>query len=397
MRISFVENISEVKHPLTGTSRLKMSNPDGNPEPGSDAIHAGYTPEQGILSRMREWTDVFGWLRLVRVLRIAGSPIALGIVALTLAVWATGLWALELVVFGDSAAGPPSSASGWIRVLHAFDAMLRNYLAAIPSSLLGGGRLNDSAPSGGTLGIVMFVVWSLLVWTTTLLYLVRQGGLLTAGRHLDHSKMALRSAMNRTPQAWFVAAMPLVCGLLIGCFIIVIALVSRITMGIMWIELIFAVGIAIVALLGGILLFGANFAVPLGWAALINEPQADALDSLSRGLEYLYRRPLQLAVYLAVATFPSVVAVWLSANVATAASRLAARMLSIVGASQDVPQMTEYLLSQFPTVVAITVASGMVGGIYLLLRSDAGGQEVEDIWMDEAESTTSLPELTTSE
>ena len=55
---------------------------------------------------------------------------------------------------------------------------------------------------------------------------------------------------------------------------------------------------ALLAIPCGVLVFGANFAVPLGWAAMAVEREPDPLDALSRGYEYLYRRPLQLVMYL---------------------------------------------------------------------------------------------------
>ena len=43
-----------------------------------DGVAASLIYEDGVLARVREWTDVFGWLRLVTVLRLAGSPTAIG-------------------------------------------------------------------------------------------------------------------------------------------------------------------------------------------------------------------------------------------------------------------------------------------------------------------------------
>ena len=268
-------------------------------EPGPDDLHAGYTPEEGVLSRVREWTDVFGWLRLVRVLRFAGSPTALAIVALTLAVWMLG-----------------SSLFGWRTMVHGtidfadaggLNSVLGSYLVATPSSLL-----DRASYADGFWTILMLVVWSVLLWTPVALFLMRQGALLTAGRNLDDAKSVMRLAILRTPGGWLIAIMPLACGLAIGLLIMALGFVSRISMGMQWIEFVFAVAVTIVAVLGGILLFGANFAVPLGLAALINEPQPDAIDSLSRGYEYVYRRPLQLAMYIAISVVPLWVVAWLS-------------------------------------------------------------------------------------
>ena len=63
-------------------------------------------------------------------------------------------------------------------------------------------------------------------------------------------------------------------------------------------EFVLALVAAAIALPCGILAFGANVAVPLSWAALTNERDPDPLDSLSRGYEYLFRRPLRLRTVL---------------------------------------------------------------------------------------------------
>ena len=54
-------------------------------------VHGGHELEAGMLERVREWTDLFPWLRLARVLRIAASPTLLLVVAATLFVWAIGM------------------------------------------------------------------------------------------------------------------------------------------------------------------------------------------------------------------------------------------------------------------------------------------------------------------
>tara|TARA_R110002049_G_scaffold27321_2_gene94264 strand:+ start:484763 stop:485863 length:1101 start_codon:yes stop_codon:yes gene_type:complete len=363
-----------------------MNIPDATNAPDSDDVHAGYTPEGGVLARLREWTDVFGWLRLVHVLRIAGSVTALGTVAITLAIWVLGVqW------IGNPKEPDEFARFGTAVQVSGLQSVVGRYAVATPSSLLDRRDFPSSLRRS-----LLFVVWSTFTWAPAMLYLMRQGALLTAGRSLADAKEAAGLAIRRTPLAWLIATIPLVCGLAVGISVMLLGLISRVSMGVQWIEFFFAVGIAIVSIVGGVLLFGANFSVLLGWTSLINEEQPDALDSLSRGYEYLYRRPLHLAMYLAIALIPLWVVVRLSAGITQSAAHLCQRMLSASGASDNVRDMASQLMFQFPTVVAITLAGGLLGGIYLLIRCDAGGQEVEDVWIASAASRPSLPALPNS-
>ena len=55
-------------------------------------------------------------------------------------------------------------------------------------------------------------------------------------------------------------------------------------------------------------------------------------------------------------------------------------MLDLSGCSPNVSLIAQRIFGAFPTVVVLTLLWGLVGGVYLLLRYDAGGQEVEDLW-----------------
>ena len=53
----------------------------------------------------------------------------------------------------------------------------------------------------------------------------------------------------------------------------------------------------VLAVPAGLLAFGALFAIPLALVAMVNESDPDLFDSLSRGYEYLMRRPLSIVWY----------------------------------------------------------------------------------------------------
>ena len=123
----------------------------------------------------------------------------------------------------------------------------------------------------------------------------------------------------------------------------------------------------------------------------------DGIDSLSRGYEYLLRRPLHLIGYVLVA------GVLLS---------LAKVLLDGVGWSSVVVVSTVGTVFRPDTLFVqtsiacillvvwswlVTLAFGLVGGIYLLLRYDANGQDVEDFWQPPMVERESLPERERSE
>ena len=160
-----------------------------------------------------------------------------------------------------------------------------------------------------------------------------------------------------------------------------------------WINSILAVVTVAIAIPCGILAFGANAAIPLSWAALANERDPDALDSLSRGYEYVFRRPLQLVLYLTISLVIVGVAVLLAIGVSEAAIQICSRLLGFCGTPENMIAATVNLLSHLPVVVLLTSMWSLLGGIYLLLRYDAGGQEVEDLWQPEPTPPPPLPSL----
>ena len=206
-------------------------------------------------------------------------------------------------------------------------------------------------------------------------------------------RAALVHTIERTPAAWISSIVPWACTLAIGLLIIVIGWMARLTGGIFPIEALLAVVAAGIAIPCGILAFGSCVAVPLGWAALANERDPDALDSLSRGYEALFRRPLRLALYLALSVGIVAIIGVVAYGVAAAASAVATLMLEVSGCSDNVPLITGRILRCFPLVVVITLMWSLVGGIYLLLRYDTGGQEVEDLWQPSPPSDPPLPEI----
>lgn len=339
-----------------------------------------------MLERVREWNDLFPWLRLIRALRMAGSPTLVLLSFMVLGVW----WLGTRQIVGELAEVPqpraeasPLDAVG-LQSLEWFSGLAAQ---TSPSSLY---RLPGESADWR---LLLATVWSMLIWTPVALFMIRQGALLTAGRPMMGLRTGFGLAFSRLLRAWLCALVPTVCVAMITLMVVGIGKLGQWVEGIAVIEIGFAILLGLIALVCGLLAFGSHFAIPLGWAALAIEQHPDPLDSLSRGYEYLLRRPLHLCAYVIVSLTMILVIACLASGVASAAISVADAALA---ANDDVPSVEERvvsLLGWFPLAVVVTLAWGLLGGVYLLLRCDAGGQEVEDLWIPLAPPAKRLPTL----
>ncbi|MEM9643869.1 MAG: hypothetical protein AAF989_02650 [Planctomycetota bacterium] len=379
--------------------------------------HSGHSLEAGILSRAREWVDVAPWIRLGRVMRLAGSPVAVGLVIVAGVIWHSVLSAVsgestaaalfEGQVTGTEILRAPGDWSPWLAPL----GLVRQVLWNLNPMVLFWADGTDNSKAGWmrVLSGIGIWSWTALVWTPVVLFLCRQGALLTTRRDLMGTSGVMRLAIHRTPRAWLSMLTPLACVLVLLVPVIAFSwsfhvAVDRILGPSSFLGGFLAMLAAVVLIPAGVLAMGSFVALPSAFAALINEPHPDSLDALSRGYENLLRRPLSLVFYVAMALACVFVAGNLARGVSVCAANLADSVnvgpapLQAVG--QENPDLeSSYsatltrLLQFFPACVAFALSWGMVGGTYLLLRRDCGGQEVEDLWIPERKSTTELPEL----
>jgi hypothetical protein len=240
--------------------------------------------------------------------------------------------------------------------------------------------------------VLLAILWSIAVWAPVCLGLSRQGALLTAGRSMvpwHH----VTSLMGRRYVAGLIASVvPALCVLmiiwpvpLVGWFI-----------GESTSPLIREIAACLVVLLvipAGLLAFGSIVAVPTAWSALMNERDPDPLDSLSRGYEYLYRRPLQLASYLIVSGLLLCFVAGFAFGLMAVGERVVLGALSIGTGSKSIPLLLTRNIRLVPFAMVIQLFWGLVGGIYLLLRQNAGGQDVDDLWVEPLHSPDLLPKL----
>jgi cytochrome b subunit of formate dehydrogenase len=338
--------------------------------------HRGYDLEAGMLARAREWVDLFPALRLWRVLRVAGSPSLLMLTAVVLLLWLAGqtLWG----GFRDATPLPGDITEAW------------GWFGEPGGALL---QLVGIQPTDSRWQRLAHIAWTVAILAPLAMLLARQGALLTAGRTMMTTRAAIGLACRRAPGAWLTAVVPLLCA---SPFMLAALLPGG--LAIYWpdyqpLQAVAGVWVALLALPAGLLVFGSLVAVPISWAALINEPDADPLDALSRGYEYLFRRPVQLVCY----GLMSLLLIAILSILATVMAVTTGMIISVLFAWSDerveMINVSLWLVSRLPHVVAVTLVASMAGGIYLLLRHDAGGQEVEDLWQPPPAPQVPLPRL----
>jgi len=337
----------------TATSR------SGEPLPG---------PEKRLLDRVRNWVDVFPWLRLVRVCRVAGGPVWVGHTLMVMVVWLVG-WSL----IGDTslASIEPTSMRTVASLAVSTTACPSDGVVALPGILIGGGVAGASGWRNW-----MKILWTILIWLPTSMGLVRVGSLLTGGRDMPSYLGTFRVVFGRLRGALLIVILPSLVASLFWLVAVGLIWVSARLGGaagganwISWVTLPIVFPALVVA---AVLVLGGRFAVPLALAAWMIESEPDPIDSLSRGYEYTLRRLPQLVLLVVVALLISSVVVLGFVGVSSVGLALA----DSFGGSH-VP--AEYSVAILPAVIGVMLLWSMIGGIYLLLRQSAGGQEVEDL------------------
>ncbi len=353
--------------------RLDHDAPDSGP-PAQTVSDTTRDLESSLLRGVREWTDLFGWLRLGRTLRAAASPPLLLLTGVTYSI--TSIGHTPMIHWADGIYGSKT-----------LSLLLEHYLRLSPAV-----EFFVDSPRGAGYRIASYAGWMLL-WTPVAMLVARQGALLTADRPMMEFSGGLRHAWTRSPQAWIAALVPIACAASLSLLTLLLGGIGHLIEGFDAIEIAIGWLAGIFAIPVGLLLFGALFAVPLAWSAIVNEAAPDPLDSLSRGYEYLYRRPLQLFFYLLISIALIALVGSIACGIATTASLASRDALDIVNAPDGLIAAADSIFRHIPIVAMLTVSWALIGGVYLLIRRDAGGQEIEDLWQPVMPPPPPLPEL----
>jgi len=303
----------------------------------------GHTLETGLLQRVRSWRDVFPPLGLLPALRVAGSPI------------------YQLI---------------WLATV------------GILSMLNGETWLPVTMWQTLTTAIALVVVMLPAAMT------MRAGALYAAGRDEESLAANTRHVVTRFRSLLLVLFMPIACVAGLCVPIAALGLMDRLPMIGNTLSEIGSIVFFPLAMLVGLIGAGASIAIPIGWASVAIEKRSDAFDALSRGFEYLYRRPVQMTLYLFVGIVFAGLIGALAWCVAAFVSYVGTIVYAATSGDDVMPITMRTLLTLLPISAFLCPFVAMFGATYLLLRFDAGGQEVEDIAVSDVDrKPNELPSL----
>lgn len=328
---------------------------------------SGYELETGILQRVRRWRDALPILILPLALRVAGSPLYVGLCLLAVLI-------SRLILAGaDPAAGGPIAA-----LAYAFSNPLVGSdgfgsLVLVLGLLVDFRWVEQTRPADLLRLLAVVAVWG---WPAATL--ARAGACYAAGREqsfLQNAAVALR----RLVWVGAIAAMPVVAVLGLSLAVLVVGALERLGRVGVWLSELAGLLVLPLVILLGLLAAGAFVAVPLAWAAMAVEKRSDAIDSLSRGYEYLYRRPVQLVLYSLCGYGLMLVVYLIAVAVSSAGLGLAVAAARIGAGGGAGPIWLQAVIGHLPLAVAAAAIWGLSGAIYLLMRQSANQQEIEDI------------------
>lgn len=356
-------------------------------------VFEGNRLETGVLQRARQWRDAIPALVLIDALRVAGSPLHVAGIWLTLALQA---WFVALAV-ERPAAGPrpaetavgskllvePSPGLQFRFVTPAETAVERERLAANRAAAATGVAPRVWPEPFTTLGLARgsgLLAASLLLWLLPAAVVARAGACYVAGRPQSLT-LHVRTVVSRWKALLGLLAILLGATLLLLGGLTLIGTLGRLASGGAgeWLAMAAAIVALPLAILTGLFTAGAVIALPLALVAVVIEKQHDAFDSLSRGYEYLFRRPIHLAFYV-VGSAALLVVIGIAANAIAFAARTLGGAALAFGSGGDLSSRAMAgCLSSFPSAIVVTAALGLIGAIYLLMRQAANDQEIEDI------------------
>ncbi|HVU86812.1 MAG TPA: hypothetical protein VHD36_05795 [Pirellulales bacterium] len=392
-------------------------------------------PEDRGTLRQVAWTELFPWLDLLRIFRLAIQARILLLSAAAVLLTFAGWWVAGKVFNGgDSEAPRPLSVAPWGVVVDepTGDEIRRTPPGFVapgdmllrPTSLSSGAENplvaawhNLSAPFRqlfapelsvvGLAYLLVCALWVDLIWSFF-------GGVITRLAALQYTRSergSLRGAVRYVTSrytAYVTAPLFPLFGVLL--FVLPVALVGLIghagsvgltTVAILW-PLFLVAGLVIVIFLVGLL-----FGWPLMWPTISAEG-TDSFDALSRSYSYVYQRPLHYLWFALVAGFLGALAAIVVHYFAAAVLYLTAWAVSwgaggaVLGDLSETAPVADQLLTFWAGLVQLitvgfTYAFFLCAAtiIYFLLRYEVDGTETDEVFVEEQSEKFGLPPVTT--
>jgi hypothetical protein len=390
------------------------------------------------------WSEVFPWLSIVRVFRVAISARALLLAAAGILITATA-WGIVGNIFGTDSPGTkwlePFTHCSWLAVTDAVPdqpslpgasyaraesvtsrGMVWSYEPLNPIShpwlLLTSPALASLSSTGLTLSaavcLILCGLLSVATWAFFGAAICRMAAVQLAADEQVGWGPALRFACRKWP-SYFAAPLLPVGGVLLAAIpVAVLGIIMRANIGLLLGGLLWPLAL-VAAVFMALLLLGVLFAWPLMWATISAEG-TDSFDALSRSYAYLFQRPLHYLFYTAVAGFLGWLGWLLVQNFAAGVVWMAYwaagwgsgsdQVQSIIGSGDPLHGVgyagavlvrfwagcvkllaVGYLFSYFWTAAV---------AIYFLLRRDVDATETDEVFLDAdvSEQTFDLPPVT---
>ncbi len=333
-----------------------------------------------------DWPSVFPWLLLVRSLQgtLRGRVLALAWIASALV--AAGVWGGDVWMGEPPADAAPTVADAPLP-LRLFSDSASHLAVAWWGFVEPFWRVVDGA---ATLSGVLVGLWRVVVWTLFGLAIARVTALWLTRFETPDPVGAFRYAVARWPSA---AAAPVMC-LLGVLFIATPVLLAGLAARLDWLAPVLAVGwplLLVWSLLVGVMAIGLALGWPLMTASLAVE-NADAFDAVSCAYGYVYQRPLRLLGYVAFALALGVLGGVLIELLALAPA-WTSRLMAFAGEADRAPLAGHFsarfvrfwtdayllLVRSYYHAYLFTAATG----IYLLLRRDIDGRQLDEVSFEE--------------
>ena len=376
------------------------------------------------------WSEVFPWLSLVRVFRIAISARVLALGAAGILITAIG-WAVIGSVFGtDSPATKwlePFLACPWTTVtgnvpdeppllaMHqlleptpdrwAHDPVLGPW-TLLTSPVLKGLFSLPSVRDAASL--LLCGLLSVAVWAFFGAAICRIAAVQLAAEEQVGLGAALRYACRKWP-AYFAAPLFPVGGVLLAAIpVAVLGFIMRVNLGILLGGILWPL-VLVAGLLMAVLLLGVLLGWPLMWATISTEG-TDSFDALSRSYAYTFQRPLNYLFYAFVAGFLGWLGwvlvqnfaagvFWLGSWASAWGGGLPEEMNGIGRAGLVLIHFWAGCVKLLAVGFLFSYFWSAAAGIYLLLRRDVDATEMDEVYLDadRSEETFDLPKVTTDQ
>jgi hypothetical protein len=246
-------------------------------------------------------------------------------------------------------------------------------------------------------------LWVIAVWALVGGAIVRLAAVQLTREEKIPWKQAFSHALAKWQSYFAAPLMPLLGVLLMTVPMALVGVLMRTNVGLLVVGLLWPLYL-LAGVLMAIFLVGLLFGWPLMWAAIGTE-ESDSFDALSRAYSYVYQRALKYLLYAAIAMVLGALGGLFVWGFAAAVIHLAhwASEWGSGYAPREVNTVGQWgvNLLQFWDGVVRLFALGFVysylwtasTAIYLLLRHDVDGTEMDEVHVDEEQESFGLPPL----